>query len=1153
MIFLLISVRQTVRRAASTVLPVQKGAVLLLLLLILNGSAFSQQPDERISLHFSNLSVKDAFLQIESRSGYTISYPTQGFNAARKITLQEEAISVKNAMEKILLNTGFTFLVKNKTILIREKMQESEANRVTQTGTLTGKVTDDKGNPLSSASITVSGIRKTIRTADDGSFRVYVPAGTYSVEASFISFEVKQVSQVLVQPSAVTNIDIVLIPANDLLTSVVVTALGITKEKRQLGYASQEIKGEDINTARTTNMFEGLQGRVAGLNMTQASSGLTKTARIVLRGESSLNINKNQALIVVDGVPINNVGGTASSNDLPIDYGSGGAEINPDDIESINILKGPNAAALYGSRAAAGVIVIKTKRASNTKDLGVTLNSSVVFDNVLKLPDFQNEYGGGTGVGLTYYSYGDGPDGPNTSNSGHNWGAPFAGQSFVQYGSPLDATGKRTRSTWEAHPDNVKDFYVTGKTISNSLSLSKSNELSSFRASYSNFFQTGIMPNTELKRHLFNINSSIHISPKLVLNSNINYINSSSDNLPVVGYGSGSPTYNFIWFERNADINWFKDYWVKGQEGIKQAYYFTWGDNPYMTMYEQLNGLKRNRVFGNASLNYNITDHLSFLFRTGIDYSGDIRISRRPIGSVVALTGLYRRQDYTYFERNSDFLFTYDRALSKDFKWSVNAGGNNLQINTFNNTTTANGLVIPKVYNLGNASSRPAISENNTLKLVNSLYAFTDLGYKNQVFLQLTARNDWSSTLPKANNSYFYPSASVSAIASDIFNIRSSVLNYWKLRTSYASVGNDTDPYQTDAYYDYSSLPGGVTLPGTLSNRDLKPEITTSFEIGTELKLLQNRVGIDFSYYSTISKNQILSSPLALSSGYSGQIMNAGKISNKGVELAVKLTPVKTKLNWDVTVTGSANRSKVVTLAEGVSSYVMASGQGATIEAREGGAMGDIYGIGFSRNTEGKIIYKAGVPVFTTQKIKIGNYNPDFIAGIHNSFRYGGFAFSFLFDGKFGGTIFSATNSTGAEAGSLELTLPGRKDGIVGDGVVLNADNKTYSPNTEKVAAYTYYRGYYKRPNVEANSFDATFVKLREVLIGYSIPAARLRKTPFKSIQLNLTGRNLLLFAKAPGIDPETAFVTGATIVPGIENAQIPSTRSMGIDLKVSF
>lgn len=1114
----------------------------------------AQQDNKRISVNFKNASLRQVCAEIEKLSGYSFSYTETNLQAyGNTVTLTMNDVPVTTVLNRIFQKSSLNYTIKGNLVLLSPnpdyKKESQPVNK--STGQVSGRITDEEnGEPVAGATVRIA--NRSTTTGADGFFSLDVPDGRYTATISSVGFATQQTG-VDIRSNQPAVLDLLLKKDNVQLGEVVVTALGISKEKKSLGFAVQEIQGENINTAKGTNMLSGLQGKIAGLNLTQASTGIGNSVRVVLRGESSLNINKNQALVVVDGVPINNNIGTANSNDLPVDYGSGAAEINPDDIESISVLKGPNAAALYGSRAASGVLIIKTKKAAASKRLGIAVNSSIVLDKVLVLPEFQNEYGGGTGVGLKYYSYGDGPDGPNTSNSGHNWGAPFQGQSFVQYGSPLDASGKRVKIPWVAYPDNIKDFYVTGKTLNNSISVYKAGDIGNFRASYNNFNQTGIMPNTELHRHQFNVNTGINITRNVVFNANVNYINSYSDNLPVVGYGGGSPTYNFIWFERNAPMDWFKNYWIKGKEGIKQDYYFTWGDNPYMTMYEQLNGLKRNRVFGNAFVNYSILDNLTLMVRTGIDYSGDIRISQRPVSSVVALNGLYRRQEYTYMERNSDFLLSYSgRKFLDNFKWSASLGGNNLQINTYSNTVTANGLVIPNVYNLGNASSRPAISETNTLKIVNSLYMVGDIDYKNMVFLQLTGRNDWSSTLPAANNSYFYPSASLSLVTSDILKLRSSWLNFWKLRFSYASVGNDTDPYQTEPYYDYSTLPGTVTLPGTLPNADLKPEITSSLETGTELHLLQNRLNLDVSYYYTSSKNQILRSPLAASSGYTANVINAGKITNKGFEFSIQGVPVKKALTWEVSVTGSANRSKVVSLIEGVNSYVMATAQNATIEARVGGRMGDIYGIGLLRNKDGKVIYKDGVPVFTSNTMKIGNYNPDFIGGIQNTFRYKAFSFSFLFDGRFGGTIYSYTYSTGSEAGSLKNTLPGREDGIIGDGVVQNPDG-SFSPNTVKVAAYTYYRGYYKRPNVESSSFDATFFKLREVILGYSVPAKLLSRTPFQSLRLNLTGRNLLLFTKAPGIDPETSFVTGSTIVPGIENAQIPSTRSFGASLNITF
>ncbi len=1111
---------------------------------MLSAREATAQFGKRVSIHLKGDNALTAIRQLEKQDvRFAYNADQLGLDRIRIADLVFEQVTVEKVLAHLLDQADITYEETNGFIVLKKKQQP---------GRVIGRVTDGQGQPLGGAGIRVVEMNRSFSTDDEGRFSISVPPGTYTIEVNYVSYERQRKRNVIVGEGATLTVDFVLEEAVGELEEVVVTSLGITREKKQIGTAIQEIKGEDVNTAKGGNLFSGLQGKVAGLNMTQVSGGLANSTRIVLRGESSLNINKNIAMVVVDGVPINNNLGTASTNDLSVDYGSGGAEINPDDIESISVLKGPNAAALYGSRAANGVIIIKTKSASASNRMGITVNSNSTFDQVLKVPDFQNEYGGGTGVGLDYYSYGDGPDGPNTSNSGHNWGAPFRGQSFIQYGSPLDASGNRIPIPWEAYPNNVRDFYETGKTFMNSVSVYKSGEIGNFRASYNNYDQTGIMPNTELKRHQFNLNSAINVTSKVSFNANVNYINSNSDNLPVVGYGGSSPTYNFIWFERNADINWFRNYWVKGQENIKQDYYFTWGDNPFMTMYEQLNGMKRNRVFGNAFVNYQVMPNIKVMVRTGIDYSGEFRNSQRPLSSVVNINGLYRRQDLTYLERNSDVLVSYTSPSAGSFRWAASVGGNNLQINTSSNTVTANGLVIPAVYNLGNASNRPALAEANTRKQVNSLYAVADFDYKNVLFVQLTGRNDWSSALPASNNSYFYPSLSVSAILSDMLAISAPWLDFWKLRTSFAQVGNDTDPYQTNPYYNYSTLPGGVGLPETLPNTDLKPEITSSFELGTELKLFKDRLNIDFTWYSAESENQILRSPLSISTGYAAQVMNAGKITNRGWEALLRVTPVKSQLVWDVSITGSANRSKVIELADGVESYVMASAQGASVEARIGGRMGDIYGVGLARNEEGKVIYQGGVPVFTTNTMKVGNYNPDLIAGIRNGFQYKDWSLDILFDGRLGGDIYSFTYVTGTEAGSLANTLPGREDGIVGDGVVRNADG-TYSPNTERVAAYTYYRGYYRRPNVESSTFDASFVKLREVVLGYRLPNRLLRRSPFQSVQLSLVGRNLLLFTDVPNIDPETSFVSGGTVVPGVENAQIPSTRSFGLDIKITL
>jgi TonB-linked SusC/RagA family outer membrane protein len=1113
----------------------------------LAGYSQSGKLDQRISITINDGNFLDALAKIKKTYALDFAYQVdelKNINMRVPQTFTNEKLSV--VLNRLTANSNLQFAEKNDIILITRPTKQP-ATFSQSALLLNAQVLDGKGNPVAEASVTNLGNNENTRTDEEGKFQLNLTTLPATIRITHVSFEtttlnIKQAGQQI----------FTLTEKSANMQDVVVTALGLSRDKKQLGYAAQDIKGEQLQTAKETNMLRTLQGKVAGLNMVNAPSGLANSTRVVLRGESSLNINKNEALIVVDGVPINNTVNGSSSGDVAVDFGTGASEINPDDIESITVLKGPNAAALYGSRAANGVLVIKTKTASKNKQLGISINSSTNVESVLRVPDFQNKYGGGTGVGLKYYSYGTGPDGTSTANSGHNWGVGFNGQEYVQFGSPLDTNGNRTRIPWKAHPDNVRDFYQNGLGLINGISLQKAGDIGDFRISYNNLRQTGILPNTELNRHTLNLNSGINIAPNLRLRSNINYVNANSDNLPGVGYAASSPTYTFIWFERNADINWFKNYWLPGQKDIKQDFYFTWADNPYMVMQEHLNTLNRNRIYGNIHLDYDIVKNLSLMVRTGIDYSGDIRVSRKPQSTVTALRGFHQREDYTYFEQNSDFLLRYNTELGTRIKMNLSAGGNNLQMNRYNNRVTARELVLPGVYNLGNAASRPETVENTSAKMVNSLYAMAEFDYQNSLFLQVTGRNDWSSTLPKGNNSYFYPSVSMSGVLTDLFGIRNNWLNYWKLRASYASVGNDTDPYNTRQYYDYSSLPGSVVNRPTLANAALKPEISSSFETGMEAKFLKNRIGIDFTYYNTTTRNQIIQVPLATSAGYTAKVLNAGKITNHGVELSVRLVPIEKKLRWEINLNGSANRSEVVSLYEGISNYVIASRGAISVEAREGGRMGDMYGIGHQRTETGEIIYRNGTPQRTTSPIKIGNYNPDYIVGVMNSFRFANFNLNILFDGKIGGTIYSLTHATGSEAGSLDNTLPGREEGLIGDGVKLDSDGK-YVPNDVRVPAYTYYRDHLNRVNAETNSFDATYFKLRELSFGYSLPSNLLRKTPFKTLGINLVGRNLFLFTNVPHIDPETATFISSGIIPGYENAQLPSTRSFGVNLTASF
>ena len=1007
-----------------------------------------------------------------------------------------------------------------------------------QTKSITGKVTDASGFPLTGTTILVKGTKNATIADGNGNFTIKTEKGNTLV-FSFMGFSTKEIlvnnqenENVILQDDSVT------------LGEVVVTALGIKRDKRALGYASQELKSEDINKVNSTNFVSNLTGKVSGVQITGSGNGITSSSRITIRGDKSLNINNNGPLFIVDGIPINNnvygVGSSATNQaDLPTDYGNGASEINQENIESVNVLKGAAASALYGSRAANGVIVITTKSGKKNKGLGVSISSSFMTSEALRLPEIQGVYGAGS-----KQTYDPGAD--------TNLGPRFdSGISILQNGSPGYSTGEGQVLPFEFRYD-LNDFFRKGNSISNSVSLSGSDEKTNFRLSYGKTTSEDIVPNSDLKRENINLNLNYSISDKWKLNTVATYTKSGSDNTPVTGYGSQGIMYNLLWNHTNVDLDWLKDYWII--KDVKQNSMFSWGDNPFKIAYENINAFKKGRLFGNISSTYEIDENLSLMARIGMDNSNDFRWSRRPIGSSRYASGMYREQTIAFTEYNADMLLTYDRTFG-DFSTKFSVGANRMNQFTSESKIEGQGISIPGIYNLQNINVTPIQSRNIYKKRINSTYGMANIGYKNYLYLDLTARNDWSSTLPANNNSYFYPSASLSIIPTSLFEMNENI-DFLKVRLNAASVGNDTDPYRLVKTYDNGALAGTLTNPSAILNSNLKPEIATSYEAGIEAQFFKKRISVDASYYINNSKNQIVGLDISQTTGYTSNVINAGKIQNKGIEIGLGITPVKTTaIEWSLNANFSSNRGTVKELSDGISNYIIAQGpNGGTIEARVGERMGDIYGLGYLRSPDNQIVHDAsGSPILDNKIKKIGNYNPDWMLGLSTNLRYKNFNFNALFDIRKGGEIYSMTNSIGIESGLLALSLPGRETGIIGKGVVQNPDG-SYSTNTTKVSAETWYYGNaYRRENTESNTFDASYVKLREVSINYSFPNKWIKAAKIQNMSIGLVGNNLALWTKVPNIDPETQAISGGTLLPGFEVLQFPSSRNYGVKLNVSF
>ena len=1034
---------------------------------------------------------------------------------------------------------------------------------------LSGTVKDVQGSPMPGVAVLIKGTTLGVVTQNDGTYSLSM--GQADKDAvlvfSFLGFKTQELKW-----NGKTVIDVTLEEERQELEGVVVTALGIKREEKGLGYSTQTVTEKMMSDATPTNWASALVGKVAGANILSTSSGPISSARITLRGDASLNIDGNNALIVLDGVPLNsqmtgdgsNSYGAGGGGDVPVDYGNGIADINPDDIASIQVLKGATAAALYGSRAANGVMLVTTKSGVNKKKkyLGVTFNSNSSFDRVLHWPEFQEEYGQGdlktNASGKLYYSYGDSEDGAASGNVALSFGPKLDGSLYYQYDPETQQMGT-VRTPWVKR-NHRKAFWQTGYTLVNSIAIDGSSEKSAVRLSLTYTKNEWIMPNTGFNRIAVSGSFQNQVTDKLRVSAKVNYVKRQSDNLPATGYNNSSIPYFMILTNPSVDVRWYQQRWVKGKEGREILRPFSpWLDNPYVIAYECLNPMEKHGVVATGSIIYEFSPKWELMIRSGIDLSFDTREMIRPYGLKNFPKGYYQQQDVFSYENNTDVLLTYRNQLSNSFNLSVSVGANRMDNKYKMQQAYVKDLITPGVYKLSNGVAAPITTFTERNKRVNSVYGTATLSYANKIFLDVTGRNDWSSTLPSGNNSFFYPSVSTSFILSDLLRLPEQI-SFAKLRASWAQVGNDTDPYKTAKYYNTSAFPGSASVSPTLYNARFKPEISNSIEVGLDWRMFKQRFGLDLAFYNNITRNQILDVPMDQTTGYTKATMNSGKVRNRGIELQLDGTPVKTKnFTWNSTFTWAKNYNKVLSLAAGLTdgqTIAYTGGTNCALIAKVGGSIGDIYGYKLKRAPDGQVVWKDGITARTTEFEYVGNAYPAWKAGFSNEFSYKNFRVSILFDGQWGGIVYSQTHHKMTEHGTLKHTLKYRENPnfeVVGEGVMLD-ERGQYVPNNVPISVSKYYADYWRRANVETNSFDASFLKLREARIEYTIPSAGLNKIGIERLNLALYGRNLAMWTKDfPVYDPEVATLNNGTIVPGSEMGQLPSTRTMGFNLTLKF
>ena len=1047
-------------------------------------------------------------------------------------------------------------------------------SQTTITGTITDKNTGEKIPYVSITTATNNGTTSNL----DGFYSIAILDKNQFITFSYLGYQTQKI-----KVDNLTEINVQLIEQQTSLNEIVVTALGVNRQTKELGYVVQEIKAKELTEVKTPNFLDNLSGKLAGVTISQGATGVGSSSKITIRGEASFS--NNNPLFVVDGTPINNntvfnFTNEAAAGFQEIDFGNGAMEVNPDDIESVTVLKGPSAAALYGTRASNGVIVIKTKDGSKKKGLGISINSSVTFDSAFRLPEFQNEYGQGQGGAFEYV---DGLGGGTSDNITYSWGPKLdSGNLIAQFDSPVtlpDGTVVRggdtslynglsiTPTLFKSNPDNLKDFYQTGVTTINNISITDNFEGGSYRLSLTDLDSESIIPGVNLDRKTAALKMNFNPTEKTRITTSLNYVNSSSDNRPANGYGSENANYSLVaWGPRSLDINNLKNYWQPGLEGVQQySFNYTFFDNPYFILNENTNSFNRDRVFGNIAINHKFTDNLSVSLRSGMDYSSEKRIFKRNFSSNRFKNGAYAEHDVFYREINTDFLINYKNNFG-DFSFDASFGGNRLDQTASTKQLQTTNLAQPGIFSLNNAASPIEAFQFDSKKRINSLYGIAKFGYKNYLYVDITGRNDWSSALATPfsvdGTSFFYPSISSSFILSNYTELP-AIISFAKLRASVAQVGNDTNPYQTSgAFVSQTTFNGQPTFSNQdfIPNANLKPELTTSYEFGTDIRFFKDRLNIDFTYYNATTKDQIISLPIPISSGYNQQVVNGGEVNTSGVEIILSGTPIKTaNFKWNTTFNFATNKSVIKNLPQEDGRLTLAysriydsANQTVWFQVEEGGQIGDLYGTGYQKNEEGQFLLDDnGRFIADNNLIKIGNYNPDFTLGWNNSFRYKDWNASFLFDWRQGGEIVSRTRALGNVGGQLAETANRPTAGIVAQGVNAN----TGQPNTIAVSAESYYRQFYDRNHEENNVYDASYLKLRQFSIGYTLNLNEgflgLKNT--STMNFSFIGNNLFVITENPHFDPEQLAVQGNGFVSGVEDLSYASSRSLGFKVGFDF
>lgn len=1080
----------------------------LLLCTSLQSKAYSIKDSLSVSIQGKDMTIAQVFKVLHQQTGYIVFYSNSILDDQERLDMNFINANVKEIMDFLTKGKQISYVIRNNFILLQKAqdpvsatLQPSLLAKAELPDTaITGAVHDEQGQPLPGVSVLLKGTTVGTVTDASGNYSIQAPDTHGTLVFSYVGFETKEVPM-----NSQTNLDVVLGSSVSAISQVVVTALGIKRESKALTYATQTVQGEDIGKTKDVEMVNSLQGRVAGLTITRSPDGPGSNSTVLLRGNRSITGN-NAPLYITDGVP----------SSIGLEDG--------DNIESITVLKGASAAALYGSAGQNGAIIITTKKGVSGK-ISVAYNGGISFDQAEIFEDLQ-------------FGYGQGDAGLYVENSEHSWGPKTDGQMVTLWnGNSVPLSGQ---------PNRFKNFFRTGMTLNNSISLTGGTERMQTYFSYGNIEAQGIMRNNDLTRHMFNLRISNTVSSKLSFDAKATYIHEDINNQPndyAITSIFRAPT--------SIPLDEMKKYEYTDVEGnLKQSYWKPGSSiigNPYFYMYRDLSTDRNNQLFGLFSAKYSFTSWLDVMARASLTKSfgkGDHKIYSDSYFSLVGSD--YDLSTNDELQSYIDVLATFKHDLSDDFNISGNVGGSVQGSQNASISATANGLNKDNFFFMENAKAPITTNTISKSPQVQALFAEATLGYKSFLFLDVTARNDWSSALPEDKWSIFYPSAGITAIVSDMLKLPTWI-TYGKVRASIANSGYGGNAYLVQEYYSVET--GGLIVTPTIQSiGNYKPELTTSLELGLDWRFFDNRLGFDFTFYRTQTKNQLLLIGAPAASTYDQKYINAGLIQNSGVELVMNYSPIRAgKFSWNGSINYAKNNNKVIRLTDEMTSVIIQDDDILTTKVETGKSFGTLYVKGWQRDEDGnKLVDDMGRPLLTSGKtVYAGNFNPNYTMGMYNTFTYSTLALSFLIEYRNGGTIIGGTQALLDADGHSKRSLEGRENGITLDAVTLDG-----AKNNQVISSQEYFSSIGDRkPAGEEYAYSATNVRLREVSLDYILPKKIFERVNFiQSAKIAVVGKNLFFFKRSAPFDPDIVQGRG-----GEEVTALPFTRTLGVNLRITF